>query len=145
MTPIIHSKFLKDLTVTHLFLGLRSTISPPQFLMYGFLLSMLISCNSPEIDFKSFEPKKWQESVHLENNYRGEVIENMKSEFKLLRNLDEGELVKILGKPDETHLYRRGQKFFHYHLYFDNEEMNTDLKIRFSALGLVNELLIWEN
>lgn len=59
---------------------------------------------------------------------------------KLLR-LDEMEITRILGKPDENELYVRGQKFYRYYLEPSSVCANAvdnarSLVIRFNAVGL---------
>ncbi|MEO9804863.1 MAG: hypothetical protein ABJF04_16525 [Reichenbachiella sp.] len=106
-------------------------------------MSTIIACQSQSVSFNSFDTKQWiSESTNC-NNYRISVIDEMESEFDQLLGMSETELVGILGNPEETHLYTRGQKFFSYSLTCGDSVVDTKrLRIRFSALDQVNEVIV---
>lgn len=61
--------------------------------------------------------------------------------------LSETQIVRLLGKPDQNELYKRNQKFFRYFIGAGKPCSSPDekpimLSIRFSAMGLAQEVLI---
>ena len=70
-------------------------------------------------------------------------MQEWKSDFQLLKRASEEEITNVLGRPHKIELYERGQKFFYYHLDCnDKNEPEKILKIRITALGVTNEVLI---
>ena len=67
----------------------------------------------------------------------------MEAEFEKFIGMSETELITYLGTPNKTLLYTRGQKFFTYAIDCnDSLDNSRTLRIRFSALDYVNELII---
>lgn len=107
------------------------------------VLISAIACQPSTTSFETFDSDQWIMESRNCNHYRIQVIENMKTEFEKFIGMNETELIEILGKPEETHLYTRGQKFFNYQLICDEAKTaNKTLRIRFSALDYVNEVLV---
>lgn len=107
------------------------------------LLIVVLACQNGSVSFKSFDSQRWiSESLDCKN-YRISVIDQMEAEFDRLLGMNEKELIRHLGKPEETHLYTRGQKFFNYSLTCgDSIISDKRLRIRFSALDQVNEVIV---
>ncbi|UXX79293.1 hypothetical protein N7E81_18225 [Reichenbachiella carrageenanivorans] len=103
-----------------------------------------LSCQSKTTSFDSFNSPQWKAETTNCKGYRGTVIENMETEFDKFIGLSERELIEILGAPTKTHLYTRGQKFFSYQINCLDSTNSKSLRIRFSALDYVNEVLILE-
>lgn len=140
------SKFKMALT-THF---VNATKLPNQnltskILIITFISSLLYSCQSNIPTFDSFDSSSWKSDATDCNGYRNSVINEMEAEFDKFLGLNETELVSILGTPTKTLLYTRGQKFFSYKINCgENNSNSLSLRIRFSALDLVNEVLILE-
>lgn len=109
-----------------------------------FTLSLIVfGCQSKTVTFDSFETKLWLSDTSACRDYRNGIIKNMEKEFDKFIGMSETELVTYLGSPDKTLLYTRGQKFFSYTLSCeDSLKKSKSLRIRFSALDYVNEVLI---
>lgn len=75
------------------------------------------------------------------------MIESIEKQKEKLLALNEKQIVKLLGKPDQNELYKRNQKFFSYFLTAapacDLQLTSTKiLIIRFTAMGVANEVNI---
>lgn len=107
------------------------------------LITVLTMCQQKTVNFKTFDPELWKAERLNCTNYRNGVIMAMEGEFDLFLGMNEKEVTSYLGKPDGTSLYTRGQKFFSYRLTCDSTMKDQNqLRIRFSALDQVNEMLI---
>lgn len=63
-----------------------------------------------------------------------------------LKGLSQGDIVELLGRPDQNELYKRNQKFFYY-LLTPGKECGSDsvahrLSLRFNAMGFAKEVLV---
>lgn len=104
-----------------------------------------LSCQSKSTSFESFNTIQWKAELSNCKGYRSSVIEGMETEFDKFIGMSERELIEALGSPTKTHLYTRGQKFFSYQINcHDSTNQSKSLRIRFSALDYVNEVLILE-
>lgn len=102
-----------------------------------------IGCQTKTVQFDSFESKLWKSDTSECFDYRNSVINAMKAEFDQFIGMSETELITHLGNPNKTLLYTRGQKFYSYSLACNkSEEISKSLRIRFSALNYVNEVLV---
>ena len=68
-------------------------------------------------------------------------------QFSDLENIliqqSDANISSLMGKPDETELYERSEKFFFYQLdCTDDFKKASYLRIRFNALGYAKEVLI---
>ncbi|WP_456459326.1 hypothetical protein [Reichenbachiella sp.] len=107
------------------------------------LLFIAFSCRPNTVSFESFDSSLWIAESKTCTGYRNDVINDMEAEFDLFIGMSETELIKYLGNPGKTLLYTRGQKFFNYHIDCPNQPASTrQLRVRFSALDYVNEVLI---
>ena len=63
-----------------------------------------------------------------------------------LKGLSEGDIIKLLGRPDRNELYKRNQKFYYYDLepgkVCDSTLTNQQLILRFNAMGRAKEVSI---
>lgn len=72
---------------------------------------------------------------------------SLKDQKEKLLGLNEKQLVKLLGRPDQNELYKRNQKFYTYYLTPGPECGTTItssqiLVVRFNAMGLANEVTL---
>lgn len=112
---------------------------------FGWSILMLtaFACQTNTVSFDSFESSQWIAEAKACQGYRNSVINEMEAEFDQFIGMSETQLIKYLGTPDKTLLYTRGQKFFSYKLDCQNVGTNTrQLRVRFSALDYVNEVLV---
>lgn len=78
-------------------------------------------------------------------NYRHENISLINKHKELLLNKREADIRKALGEPNRQELYVRGQKFFYYTITSPEACMVSDstaLELRFSALGMISEIMV---
>lgn len=124
----------------------KSTDMKATFILGKWLIAIClscISCQSKTTTFDSFDSQRWISEATDCKGYRKQVIVEMEKEFEKFIGMSETELIKHLGHPEKTMLYTRGQKFFSYEIDCLNNSIRTSqLRIRFSALDYVNEVLI---
>lgn len=77
---------------------------------------------------------------------RTQALESLKGQRAKLISLSEMDLVRLLGKPDQTELYKRNQKFYYYFLEPSAECPGGNasaqrLTVRFNAVGLAKEII----
>lgn len=135
-----------EITLNRLFRSFTNHVSWVAFHKWigPFVLCLLVlGCQTKTTTFKTFDPKSWMSETKVCTGYRNSVINNMESEFDQFLGMNETELIAYLGTPEKTVLYTRGQKFFSYKLNCnDSLATSNSLRIRFSALDFVNEVLI---
>ncbi len=86
----------------------------------------------------------WKADRHGCNGARASMIDAMMKEKEKLKKLSEMELVELLGRPDESQLLPRNQKFFRYYMNLGPRcEKHTSrpkvLILRINAMGLTKE------
>ena len=103
------------------------------------------------MDLKDFDEQKWQNDKKGCTGHRSEMESDLKAALEQLKGLNADEIIAVLGKPDKNELYKRSQKFFIYHITPAKEctqspvnEVNTSLRIRFNAMGLAKEVMIYQ-
>lgn len=113
------------------------------FLIIGLLLA---GCGKSLPQIEDVDLTKWKDDKNGCNGFR-EVVEDIivKQKDKLL-SLTETDIVTLLGKPDETELYKRNEKFYKY--YFSNgpacnkSGSRKSITLRFNAVGLLKEATV---
>jgi hypothetical protein len=112
-------------------------------------LFILVSCGKPLPTIEGIELDAWEQDKDACNGKRASTISLLREQKNKLLGLDEMNVVKLLGKPDENELYKRNEKFFHYFLE-PSEKCNPGgkkaplrLNIRFNAMGLAKEVLVY--
>ncbi len=121
-------------------------------IVLGFGLSLLFftSCQERK-GIEGFDSTLWKSDrkgcqglrISLKNQ-----LEKISPQLKRLSNKD---VLYVLGRPDKNELYRRNQKFFIYHIspapdcdHYEASQTPVTLKIRFNAVGLSNEVMIYD-
>ena len=105
------------------------------------------ACGGSSLELNNFDEKKWQEDRFACNGLRAGLSEVVLRQRDQILAHGEMEIVEILGKPDESELYKRNQKFYYYYVEpgprCDNGNKEAKkLVIRFNAVGLAKEILI---
>lgn len=106
-----------------------------------------MSC-SPPIDLEGFNEKAWQSDKDGCQGLRLKLKEDLMSVKEQIKGLNNDEVITLLGKPNKTLLDKRNQKYFIYSLSPNqscsnhNPEISSELSLRFSAIGLVYEVLV---
>lgn len=111
------------------------------------LLLFCFRCGQPLPTLEGMDLQRWQQDKNACNNQREGMRDAINREKEKLIGLRQMQVVALLGHPDQNELYSRNQKFFY---YFINpapacqagDSTAQKLVLRFSAVGLVNEVAI---
>ncbi|HYF68930.1 MAG TPA: hypothetical protein VD884_12390 [Ohtaekwangia sp.] len=118
-----------------------------KWLNLSVLVLMLISCGKPTPVLENFDSQKWKDDRQACQKFRTDMAEDLIKQKQKLLSLSEMEIVEVLGKPDQSELFTRNQKFYYYFVQPSTEcaPENKDaerLVIRFNAVGLAKEIQI---
>lgn len=103
----------------------------------------LTNCKNKKIKINDLNPDLWKTDITGCDGYRKRIITEHLFDIQSLVGFDEKEVIETLGKPNQTLLYDRAQKFFKYSISCDTVlKPNKAMRLRFNALGYVNESLI---
>ncbi|MGL1885927.1 MAG: hypothetical protein OCD76_05375 [Reichenbachiella sp.] len=117
----------------------------PNIILFLFLV-LLSNCKNQKTQIPEVKTDQWREDISGCNGNRKAMISSIININKEFEGSNEKTINAILGKPNETLLYERGQKFYLYYINCNNNDSLTQvLRMRFNALGYVNETLILEN
>ena len=111
-------------------------------------LLVTFSCNKPLPTLEGIHKARWEEDKNACNNVRVSMREDIDAQKEKLLSLDQMQIVKLLGRPDQNELSSRNQKFFYYFLepgppcQSSSEVEPERLAIRFNAMGLAKEVAI---
>jgi hypothetical protein len=118
------------------------------WLSLAFVTVLFVSCGKSLPDLEGFDEKSWKEDKNGCGNKRSKMIAAIKTEKGKLLSLDEGQVIRILGRPDRNELFTRNQKFFEYFLEpspecsADPSQSAMKLVVRFNAMGLAKEVAV---
>lgn len=110
-----------------------------------FAAVVLVSCGKPLPELKGFDRQAWKEDKGGCNGSRQALKTALESEKQKLLSLSEDALVELLGKPDQTELYKRSEKFYKYFLSGGKncpQQNATIMVVRFNAIGLAKEVVM---
>jgi hypothetical protein len=119
-----------------------STFRWLSFFLTGLLL---VSCREGKPPLEDFDRSTWQSDRHGCENKRETLTAALLSQKEKLLGLDELQMVKALGKPDQREIYERNEKFFYYFIQparscKEPAPSPKRLVIRFNAMGLAKEI-----
>lgn len=110
-------------------------------------LFLLCACGKPIPELKNINLEEWKKDRGACTGARTQMLDAIKDQKNSLLKLDELDIVKLLGKPDENELLKRNQKIYHFFLTpsancpnHQNEPVR--LVIRFNAMGLAKEVSV---
>lgn len=110
------------------------------FVVVGF------SCGKPLPDLAPVNLAQWKEDKGGCQNIRSTFLHELTSQKDELKGLSEGDVIKLLGRPDRNELYKRNQKFYYYDIEpgksCDSTLVNQQLIIRFNAMGRAKEIAV---
>lgn len=121
-------------------------------LYLGLGLGCLFSCKE-KAHLANFDSEKWKNDRLACQNQRKELLHILKENQENLKGLGIAQILSILGSPDVQQLYKRKQRFY---IYFyetglqceDKSKVGLEqskvVKVRFSALDAVSEVIILE-
>lgn len=131
--------------------GTRQTaVGSPMSIIYcqlSIVVLVLIGCGKPLPTLENINLQDWKDDKNGCNGLRLAMKESMIAEKDKLLSLSETDMVNLIGKSDETELYKRSEKFYKY--YFnggpdcakDSIQASTMI-IRFNAMNLAKEVVI---
>ena len=107
----------------------------------------VLSCKKEE-NIRNFDKIQWDNYQKECSYYRLETIQNILDQEDQLLRKNQNEIVKLLGKPSEHELSSRNRKYFYYLLTPQPpckkiSSSQKYLSIRFNALGIADELIIY--
>ena len=109
------------------------------------LIVLATSCGKSAPVLDNFDAALWKSDKYGCRQERMKLYASLSLQKSKLLGLDEMEVVSVLGKPDQSELYTRNQKFYHYFLE-PSEKCSVPspgarrLVLRFNAVGLVKEI-----
>jgi len=120
-----------------------------KWLNVSVLVFLLSSCGKPTPVLENFDSQKWKNDRQGCQKFRTGMADDLIKQKQKLLSLSEMEIVEVLGKPDQSELSKRHQKFYYYFVQPSAEcaPENTNaerLVIRFNAVGLAKEIQIQE-
>ena len=98
---------------------------------------------------KGFDSDRWINDKNGCEGVRKDMQDDLlKIKFKL-RGLNSREITDVLGKPDAEELARKNQKYYIYYITKgpaceDGNDTPLSLYVRFTAVGIANELVLKE-
>lgn len=112
------------------------------------LILFCLSCSNPLPTLEGIDTDQWAKDKNACGDARHSMRAAIEREKEKLLSLDQIEVVKLLGTPDQHELSSRNEKFFYYFLE-PAPACNTTtgtravrLVIRFNAVGLAKEVFI---
>lgn len=112
------------------------------------LLLLCTCCEKPLPALKGMDLPSWRQDKNACGHVRAGMREAIDNEKEKLLGLDEMQMVKLLGNPDQNELYSRNQKFYYYFINpapacgVATDSAAERLIIRFNAVGLAKEVSI---
>lgn len=110
------------------------------------VVSLVFSCGKPLPDLSPIDLAQWKEDKGGCKNFRTSYLVQLTEQKDELKGLSEGDVIKLLGRPDRNELYKRNQKFYYYDLepgkVCDTTLLNQQLILRFNAMGMAKEVSI---
>lgn len=111
------------------------------------VLLLMGSCGNPLPTLDNINLEVWKEDLNGCKGKRVEMQQAITEQKDKLLALNEKQLIKLLGRPDQNELYKRNQKFYTYFISpapFCNTPSSGSVKliVRFNAMGLANEVTV---
>jgi hypothetical protein len=118
--------------------------------MYKILIISLLflsSCTEKEVDFGTFDLKKFKNDRGGCKGERASMIEDFKAIKPKILGLSEREILKYIGRYDFQVLDRRNEKIFVYYFekgehcqYMQNKSASQSVALYFNSVSLVKEV-----
>lgn len=109
--------------------------------------SLIFGCTK-KAELGDFDTEKWKSDPNGCEGIRAEMIDDLLEVKPNLLGLYQKSIIKALGQPEGEELYERSQIYYFYAID-PSEKCNTNreeeprtLSIRFTALGIANEVNI---
>jgi|SRR5690349_18872144 len=112
-------------------------------------LVLILGCTGSYENINGVDWEAWKGDRNGCGSARLAYLTPLKDQLGKLKKRSEMDIVELMGRPDETELYKRNQKFYTY--FFDGgpecanrDSTSTRLVIRFNAMGLAKEVAVEE-
>ena len=119
-------------------------VSRPLLLL---ILAVALSCSSAPAELTGIDWERWKSDRNGCESKRIGYVAPLKEQINKLKARSEMDIVNLMGRPDETELLKRNQKFYSYYLAGSpacpsSDSVATKLVIRFNAMGLAKEVAL---
>lgn len=109
------------------------------------LFVFLVACGKSLPTFEAVNLEEWKADGHGCTGKRSAMEQAIRNEKDKLLALNEKQIIKLMGRPDQNELYKRNQKFYTYFVTAGPDcstpsELPLKLIVRFNAMGLANEV-----
>jgi len=114
--------------------------------LFIFIFLVAVSCEKSLPTLDGINLREWKDDKNGCAGLREKVIDLVIQQKDKLLSLSETDIIHLLGKPDETELYKRSEKFYKY--YFSSgpgcagSGKKKSITLRFNAVGLLKEIAI---
>lgn len=111
------------------------------------LFVLLIACGKSLPTFEAIDLEEWKADAQGCTGKRSVMEQAIRNEKDKLLALNEKQIIKLMGRPDQNELYKRNQKFYTYFITAGPacetpSENPKKLIVRFTAMGLANEVTL---
>ena len=112
-----------------------------------FFIILLFGCSANHEELTGIRWDDWKSDRNGCLGRRMTFLDSLTLQKNKLKSRSEMEIVDLMGRPDETELYKRNQKFYTYYISSgpdcQGEALNSrKLVIRFNAMGLAKEVSV---
>jgi hypothetical protein len=107
----------------------------------------LVACGKSLPTFEAIDLEEWKADGQGCAGKRSAMEQAIRNEKDKLLALNEKQIIKLMGRPDQNELYKRNQKFYTYFITAGPacgtpSENPKKLIVRFTAMGLANEVTL---
>jgi hypothetical protein len=107
----------------------------------------LLACGKPLPDLENVNLQDWKNDRNGCKGLRLAMKESVTAQKDKLLSLTETDMLNLLGKSDETELYKRSEKFYKYYFNGGSDCARDSIQasvmiIRFNAMNLAKEVMI---
>lgn len=111
------------------------------------LFLIVVACSPSHEDLTGIKWDDWKNDRNGCLGKRASYLDSLYMQKEKLKALSEMDIVELMGRPDETELYKRNQKFYTYYVSAgpgcaDQDTSAKKLIIRFNAIGLAKEIAL---
>jgi outer membrane protein assembly factor BamE (lipoprotein component of BamABCDE complex) len=108
---------------------------------------LLTGCSQNNIQLENFEEEDWKNDKWGCKGKRLSMVDNLRENKEKLKGLNQFEVVKLLGQPDQKELYGRNQIFYTYFIDQSSKCQETEKRpktfiIRFNSINQANEFIL---
>jgi len=114
---------------------------------YIVVLALCVACGNHSKEITGVDWDAWKADKNGCLEKRHAARRELESQKEQLKSLSEMDIVNLMGRPDQTELYKRNQKFYTYFIAGGpgcpkSDTTTQKLIIRFNAMGLAKEVAL---